>query len=63
MADTDNIREWVGMMDKAADELSRGQSIQAARHLLMVCACVEAAVTGFMVKKTIEESINARAIG
>ncbi|MDA8141069.1 MAG: hypothetical protein M0036_20685 [Desulfobacteraceae bacterium] len=61
MAETDTIREWVGMMDKAADELGRSQSSEAARNLLVVCACTEAAVTGFLVKKTIEESIHAES--
>ncbi|MDA8138011.1 MAG: hypothetical protein M0036_05090 [Desulfobacteraceae bacterium] len=55
MADIHTIREWVGLLDLKADELGRCPTAQTARDMLMVCGCVEAAVTAYLIKKTVEE--------
>ena len=46
----ERIREWAEILNKKTVDFQTDENVAAARDILVCCSCIEAAVTGFLMK-------------
>ena len=58
MVRTEKLGEWTSLLEKETQAFCLHQSPERARNMLMLCSCVEAAVTGYLIRHEMEGVIN-----
>lgn len=54
----ETLVDWVALLGKEARAFSMRRSPERARNVLVLCSCVEAAVTGYLIKQKMENIID-----
>ena len=54
MVRTEKLGEWTTLLEKETQAFCQRQSPERARNMLMLCACVEAAITGYLIRHKME---------
>lgn len=58
MVRAETLGEWVALLENEAKAFSLRKSPKRARNVLVLCSCVEAAVTGYLIKQQMEGVID-----
>lgn len=56
MVSGEKVREWAQILDREATAFSLEPGPGRAKNLLVLCSCVEAAVTGYLISQKMEET-------
>ena len=60
MTNTETVRQWTALLDDEAQAFTLEQSPEKASNMLVLCSCVEAAVTTYLIKQKMEGVLHDR---
>ncbi len=58
MDSTETVADWAGRLNDKAQAFVTSGSPEKARDILVLCACVESAITAYLIKHKMEEDIH-----
>jgi hypothetical protein len=58
MVSGETVVKWSALLNRQARAFRDRRSPERARDILMLCACVESAVTAYLIKQKMEDMIN-----